>query len=320
MIIISSKIKLDAMSKVISFSISDRYLDKLRSLYPSLTDNLAAKQFLTDGLESSLGNSLDASLDDGLDDKLKTLIESSLDGILDERLDAVVGKSLTSLSDRLSRLEESSDDSLDDGLDDRVLTLIDSRLNESIARLGSCFSHRLLGLEKRLDDMERLLKLQQSASIAAPIPTGEPSPLPPPAGPAIETVTPEVSPSPPGAIASIDGTVEAVYTVETADTVEPISSIELDKGAIEDWEKKIMEPVGGSDSLDTLPVPLITDKTIDQNAIATVPKTHTAIATRLGLKNSSNLSNWIKSGIPKPYQDRIKVVERNGKKKIEWIT
>ena len=91
----------------------------------------------------------------------------------------------------------------------------------------------------RIENMERLLRLQQSASIASPIPTGEPSPLPPLARPAIETVTPEVSPSPPGTV----------------------------KEAIEDSEKKIMEPVGGSDSLDTLPVPPITDKTIDQNAI-----------------------------------------------------
>jgi len=67
----------------------------------------------------------------------------------------------------------------------------------------------------RIENMERLLRLQQSASIAdhSPIPTGEPSPDEPnaiePIRPAIETVTPEVSPSPPGtdAIASIDGTV-----------------------------------------------------------------------------------------------------------------
>lgn len=210
MIIISSKIRLDAMSKVISFSISDKYLEKLRTLYPSLTDNLAAKQFITDGLDSSLGNSLDGNLDGDLDGKLKSLIETSLDGLLDERLDATVGKLITSLSERMARLEERLDTNLDGGLD------------ESIARLGSCFSHRLLGLEKRLDEMELLLRMQREASIAtSPIvePTGEPSPLPPspPDRPAIETVTPEVSPSPPDAIASIDGTVE---------TVEPNSSIE----------------------------------------------------------------------------------------------
>ena len=73
----------------------------------------------------------------------------------------------------------------------------------------------------RIENMERLLRLQQSASIASPIPTGEPSPLPPPARPAIETVTPEVSPSPPGtdAIASIDGTVTGAIGPFTDDTL-----------------------------------------------------------------------------------------------------
>lgn len=128
------------MSKVISFSISDKYLEKLRSLYPALTDNLAAKQFLTDRLDGSLGNSLDVSLDD----KLKTLIESELDGLLEVRLDAVMGKLISSLSDRLSRLEERLDTNLDG----------------------------------RLDDIERLLRLQREASIGSPLPTGEPSPIP----------------------------------------------------------------------------------------------------------------------------------------------
>ena len=118
---------------------------------------------------------------------------------------------------------------------------------------------------------------------------------------AIGTVTPEVSPSPPetDAIASIDGTVESV---------EPISTIELDKGAIEDSEKKIMEPVGGSDSLDTLPVPPITDKTIDQNAIE-VPSakkglTDSELARELGI-DKSNITRWKQKGHPTPkYQNQ----------------
>lgn len=154
MISISSKIRLDAMSKVISFSISDRYLDKIRSLYPGLTDNLAAKQFLTDRLDEGLSNSLDASLDDGLDGKLETMIQTRLDGLLDERLDATVGKLIGDLSERLARLESR----LDDGL----------------------------------DDMEPLLKREREASIAdhSPIPTGELSPSPSP--PATEAIEPAI--------------------------------------------------------------------------------------------------------------------------------
>ena len=196
MIIISSKIRLDAMSKVISFSISDRYLDKLRSLYPALTDNLAAKQFVTDRLdgslddalddnlktliESSLSSSLDDTLDDVLDDKLKTIIETSLDDVLDERLDAVMGKLLTSLSERMARLEERLDDSLDG----------------------------------RLDEMELLLRMQREASITSPLPTGEPSLFP--------TIEETVE-------SAIDK-VEAV--TETVEAVEPISSIEPVEPAI----------------------------------------------------------------------------------------
>ena len=174
MIIISSKIRLDAMSKVISFSISDKYLEKLRTLYPSLTDNLAAKQFLTDRLDSSLGNSLDGSLDgdldgkiksliesslssslddtldDVLDDKLKTIIETSLDGILDERLDATVGKSLTSLSERMARLEERLDDSLDGRLDGM------EPLTKEALRLDHLADQRLIdAIESELEETEK---------------------------------------------------------------------------------------------------------------------------------------------------------------------
>lgn len=207
MISISSKIRLDAMSKVISFSISDRYLAKIRSLYPGLTDNLAAKQFLTDRLDEGLSSSLDASLDDGLDDRVKTLVESWVDGLLDERLDATVGKSLTSLSERMARLEARLDDSLD----------------------GS------------LDDMERLLRLQREASIAtSPLP---PSPSLPPdklGEGGNGDIFPDSPPSPPDqpAIEEIKKKItlpdtSIVYPIGIVETVEPDSTIDTESGAIE---------------------------------------------------------------------------------------
>ena len=180
MIIISSKIRLDAMSKVISFSISDKYLEKLRTLYPDSTDNLAVKQFVTDRLDEGLSNSLDASLDDRLDGRVKTLVESWVDGLLDERLDATVGKLIGDLSERLARLESRLDDGLDGNLDDG------------------------------LDDMEPLLKLQREASIAdhSPLPTGEPSPDEPNAiEPAIDTL--------PVPIQGTDEPVETDSSIET---------------------------------------------------------------------------------------------------------
>jgi hypothetical protein len=124
---ISSKIRLDAMSKIVSFSISDRYLEKIRSIYPDMSDNLAAKQFLTDRLDEGLSSSLDARLDDGLDDRVKILEESELDVLLDVRLDATVGKLIGDLSERLSRLESRLDDTLDANLD---ATMLDDNLDQ----------------------------------------------------------------------------------------------------------------------------------------------------------------------------------------------
>jgi hypothetical protein len=178
----SSKIRLDAMSKVISFSISDKYLEKLRSLYPSLTDNLAVKQFVTDRLDGSLGNSLDDALDDGLDDKLKTLIESSLSSSLDDTLDDVLDDKLKTI------IETSLDDVLDERLDAVMGKLITS-LSERMARLEKRLDDSLDG---RLDDMEPLLKREKECSIAtAPIPnqeTVEPDSIVEPVQPAIGPV------------------------------------------------------------------------------------------------------------------------------------
>ena len=213
----SSKIRLDAMSKVISFSISDRYLAKIRSLYPGLTDNLAAKQFLTDRLDAGLSSSLDASLDDGLDGKLETMIQTRLDGLLDERLDAVMGKLVRELTERLTRLESRLDDGLDGNLDDG------------------------------LDDMERLLRLQREASIAT-------SPLPP-SPPAIEdaigdAIGDEPAIKPEAIKTAIEDVIEAAIepAIEDAIEVKPrrgysnselSEKINISKSTIEKWKARI---------------------------------------------------------------------------------
>lgn len=91
--------------------------------------------------------------------------------------------------------------------EDAIEKKIDEILEKKLSHLPTNVPSQVTDLDllARIENMERLLRLQQSASIASPSPS-------PPARPAIETVTPEVSPSPPGtdAIASIDGTVETV--------------------------------------------------------------------------------------------------------------
>jgi hypothetical protein len=53
-------------------------------------------------------------------------------------------------------------------------------VNQKIRDRSLQVDHQIAAIKSRLDNMERLLRLQQSASIASPIPTGEPCPLPPP--------------------------------------------------------------------------------------------------------------------------------------------
>ena len=127
------------MSKVLSFSISDRYLDKLRSLYPELTENLAAKQFLID--------QLDAGLDDNLDDELKILI-SRLDATeksiskwilaFDDRIkdtDREMKDRSIAIEHRVEKIEARLDDSLDKTLDDSLDESLDSSLYESYSEI-----------------------------------------------------------------------------------------------------------------------------------------------------------------------------------------
>ncbi|KXS88847.1 hypothetical protein OA58_24650 [Microcystis aeruginosa NIES-88] len=117
-------------------------------MYPELTENLAAKQFLIDQLDAGL----DDNLDNDLDDKLKILIEKSLG----DRLDATeksISKWILAFDDRIkdidremkdrsiaidhqikaieARLDESLDKTLDNSLDENL----DSSLYESYSEI-----------------------------------------------------------------------------------------------------------------------------------------------------------------------------------------
>ena len=225
------------MSKVISFSISDRYLDKLRSLYPALTDNLAVKQFVTDRLDSSLGNSLDGSLNDGLDDKVKTLIESWVDGLLDERLDATVGKLLTSLSERMARLEARLDDSLDGSLD--------VKLDYGLPYQPS--KDELTETQRRVLESRQLAKakLEHAAYLVK-------NPL----------VVRDLSKKQPIAV--------SIETVETADSVETVDTVEIaDK--VESVDESGTSPLPNQENVETAIETVEAIDEPDKGAIGPVP-------------------------------------------------
>ena len=164
-----------------------------------------------------------------IDNRLGKLSKKLTDWIeaFDDRLndcDQGLSNKITSLEHRLNALAIQ----LDSQRIDSEIDSIDSKLNESIARLASCLSQRLLTLEKSLDDMEPLLKLQREASIAdhSPLP---PSPSLPPdkLGKGGNANTPEVSPSPPSPA------LEAIETLPTVEIGSTISTIEPGTDAIE---------------------------------------------------------------------------------------
>lgn len=176
-------------------------------------------------LVTGKGNRLDNQIDDNRIDKLETATQR-----LDERLGIITKK----LNDWIEAIDDRITDS-DQGLSEKIISL-EHRLNALSIQLDSQRDSQQLDSidtdSQQIDDMEPLLKREREASIASPIPNEEPSPfspspsLPPDKlGEGGNANTPEVSPSPP---------VEpAIGTLPTVETVEPISSIELDKGAIE---------------------------------------------------------------------------------------
>ena len=204
------------------------------------SQNTDTASLLYDFISGCLDGRIDISLVTGKKqwiDKIDNQIGSDrIDKIeaTTQRIDNWIGALSERLNDWILRSDRRVND-CDRELSDKI-TSLEHRLNALAIQLDSQEIDRIDTDSQQIDDMEPLLKREKECSIAAPIPpTGEPSPLPPPARPAIETVTPEVSPSPPDqpvtdAIASIDG------TVETGSDTEPV------KEAIEDSKKKIPLP------------------------------------------------------------------------------
>jgi hypothetical protein len=287
-----------AKDKLITIRIEGEKRDAFNQLAKSQNTDTAS--LLYDFISGCLDSRIDISLVTEKGQRIDNQLDDDRLNKIDNRIDKLE-TTTQRLAKRLDDWIEAIDDRLtdcDQGLSEKIITL-EHRINALSFQLDRQDRQEI---DNRIDDMDQLLRLQQSASIAtSPFPTGEPSP---PARPAIETVTPEVSPSPPSppdqpAIASIDGTVT---------------------GAIEDSEKKIMESVGEPDSIDTLAAgdTSPTDDLAIKPAIKTMPETHSAIAKELGLKSPSTLTYWVKKGeIPALYEDRVKFSPDG--KKIAWI-
>lgn len=111
-------------------------------------------------------------------------------------------------------------------------------------------SEIIKGIQSKLDNMELLLKLQREASIASPMPNGEPSPLPPLARPAIEDSEKKIIPLPDSLIVS--PTTDKVIDQNAIEThpirkQQGLSNDQLHKktgipvSTIEKWKRKILK-------------------------------------------------------------------------------
>jgi hypothetical protein len=169
---------------------------------------------------------------------LDTVPSKFSEDAIEKKIDEILEKKLSNhLPDNVPSIEV-----VKDRLDNWVLAASGDikDINQKIRDRSLQVDHQIAAIKSRLEILEPLLRLQREASIAdhSPIPTGEPSPLPPSPSlppdklgnggnahtpdspplpldrPAIETLTPEVSPSPPGtdAIETVRGDSDSIDT------------------------------------------------------------------------------------------------------------
>jgi hypothetical protein len=133
---------------------------------------------------------------------LDTVPSKFSEDAIEKKIDEILEKKLSNhLPDNVPSIEV-----LRDRLDNWVLAA--SGDIKDINQRSLQVDHQIASIKSRLDNMERLLRLQQSASIASPIPTGEPSPLPPPARPAIDSLFGDTSPATPPSLDAIENAIE----------------------------------------------------------------------------------------------------------------
>jgi hypothetical protein len=96
---------------------------------------------------------------------------------IEKKIDEILEKKLNHLPDNVPSIEV-----VKDRLDNWVLAVDGDikDINQKIKDRSLQVDHQIAAIKSRLEILEPLLKLHREASIASPIPTGEPSPLPPP--------------------------------------------------------------------------------------------------------------------------------------------
>jgi hypothetical protein len=245
-----------ARDKLITIRIEGEKREAFNNLAKSQNTDTASllydfiSQCLDGGIDISLvtgkGNRLDNRIDSNRIDKLEMTTQK-----IDERVGSIAKK----LTDWVIAFDDRLND-CDQGLSNKIISL-EHRLNALSIQQDSQQIDRIdtdsqKDRQGETPDMEPVATVETGNTDAIESLPGDTSPDEADQ-PAIETVTPEVSPSPPSppgtdAIASIDGTVEtvntspfppspplppdAIGTLPTVEAVEPISTIETVASAI----------------------------------------------------------------------------------------
>ena len=231
-----------ARDKLITIRIEGEKRDLFNQLAKSQNTDTAS--LLYDFISGCLDGTLDVGIVTGKKQRIDKMDSEGIDtNWIDNRLDKLetttqkIDERLGIITKKLNDWVEAFDDRLTDcdrGLSGKIFS-IEHRLNTLAIRLDS---QRIDAIDtdsqqdsQRIDDMEYLLKRERECSIAtSPIPpTGETSPpgLIDGAGDAIESLTPEVSPSPPEPAIETLSTVESgPGAIETVTDSKPWSTLD----------------------------------------------------------------------------------------------
>lgn len=218
---------------------------------------------------------------------LDTVPSKFSEDAIEKKIDEILEKKRSNhLPDNVPSIE-----ALKDRLDNWILAVDGDikDINQKIRDRSLQVDHQIASIKSRLDILEPLLKLQREASIAdhSPIPTGEPSPLPPspgePVQPAIETVPLEVSPSPPSPPDAIASPIETVESGSEPGT----DAIETVPGDSDSSIETVTDAIG--------PVPGDSSHLTNQLCEGMNAAEAFRYVTKKGVKvTQKTLSNWVK--------------------------
>jgi chromosome segregation ATPase len=271
-----------ARDKLITIRIEGEKRDAFNQLAKSQNTDTAS--LLYDFISGCLDGRIDISLVTGKGQRIDNQLDDDRLNKIDNRIDKL--ETTTQRIDRIDIAIQRLDNRID-GIEtttQRLAKRLDDWIEAIDDRLTDCdqgLSEKIITLEHRINALSSQLDRQDRQEIDT-----------------MEMTTQE-----------IDNRIDDMEPLLKLQREASIASHSPDEPAIEDSEKKIIELVGGSDSLDTLPVPPITNAIEDLTDQSSSPAkkkglTDSELARHLGI-DKSNITRWKQKGHPtQKYRDK----------------